>query len=371
MYTVRSPTNTDHPHPFVGREEDVERLADYFRGGGRVALVTGGTGSGKTTLAEALAAYAASLFPGGIRFHLAGDSRAPSFPPDQARSYLFVIDNAHNMSERTLGYVWDAFEQDQFVRLLLLGEYPPLKRPPFGIELELKPLRPAAVRELVQFFGVQVDSTALHARVRGNARATIKALEALLAGATWEEYLQSLSNAGFTTNDGLAADDGLEDLDKIAAPLSLAPAVIADIVFINEILEQLARHPVEFYKLHPRKFEEVVAEILSKKGYTVTLTPESKDRGFDMYAARKEALGEFVYLVKCKRYAPENKVGVHIVRGLQGVVAENRATAAALVTTSSFTRGSIEYQSKFQHTLKLHDYLALQLWLRQIFGLAA
>lgn len=78
--------------------------------------------------------------------------------------------------------------------------------------------------------------------------------------------------------------------------------------------------------MDPRKFEELIAELLRAKGYEVELTPRTRDGGFDILAIKKGDLGSALTLVECKRYAETNKVDVGIVRGLYGVVEEKRAT---------------------------------------------
>ena len=100
-------------------------------------------------------------------------------------------------------------------------------------------------------------------------------------------------------------------------------------------LSLLDKSPDLLFQLPSRRFEELVAEILEKQGYEVDLTPASGDGGFDMYAAKKDGLGNFLYLVECKRYTPPNKVGVEIIRAVNGVVQAKQATAGAVVTTSA------------------------------------
>ena len=95
----------------------------------------------------------------------------------------------------------------------------------------------------------------------------------------------------------------------------------------------------------------------------MALTPASKDGGFDIAAARNDDLGEFLYLVECKQYAENNKVGVEIVRSLYGVVEKERATAGIVVTTSYFTRGAAAFQREVSRRMTLHDYIYLQQWL--------
>jgi len=136
------------------------------------------------------------------------------------------------------------------------------------------------------------------------------------------------------------------------------------IVDTNRILlEQLRASPEELYSLDPRAFEELVADMLRERGYEITLTPATNDGGFDMFAAWKDDLGSFLYLVECKRYTPPNKVGVSVVRSLHGVVQQQQANAGIVVTTSFFTKGAREFQEHLPHQMQLRDYLSLQKWL--------
>jgi hypothetical protein len=133
--------------------------------------------------------------------------------------------------------------------------------------------------------------------------------------------------------------------------------------FNAEIFARLSQEPSLIRCLSPRRFEELVAELLTRQGYAVSLTPPTKDGGFDIYAARKDGLGSFLYLVECKKYTPPNQVGVEIVRSLHGVVQAKRATAGALVTTSFFTRGAAEFQRELGYQMHLHDFNAIKEWL--------
>ena len=82
--------------------------------------------------------------------------------------------------------------------------------------------------------------------------------------------------------------------------------------------------------------------------YDITLTPASRDGGVDIYAAKQLEIGSFLYIVECKKYAPENKAGVGLIRQLLGVVAQRRATAGILATTWQ---------------LSLKDYADVEAWL--------
>lgn len=129
----------------------------------------------------------------------------------------------------------------------------------------------------------------------------------------------------------------------------------------REVIHQLAKRPQEIFELSPRQFEELVAALLREQGYDVELTPTSKDGGKDLLVAVPHGLGDFLYLVECKRY--RKPVGVRRVRELYGVVEQERATAGILVTTSTFTRDAVEFRRPIGRRLSLLDYQDLVSWL--------
>jgi Restriction endonuclease len=133
----------------------------------------------------------------------------------------------------------------------------------------------------------------------------------------------------------------------------------------DQILSDLADKPGLLHQLTPRRFEEVVAELLVRQGYEVELTPYSRDGGRDLLAARRDELGSFLFFVECKKYASARPVGVEIVRQLYGVVAQAKATAGLVVTTSHFTKGAEDFRSQIRHQMDLKDFTALVRWLNR------
>ena len=109
----------------------------------------------------------------------------------------------------------------------------------------------------------------------------------------------------------------------------------------ERLVALIAQDPRRLWEIESRQFEELVAELLEDQGYEVTLTPPSSDGGRDLFAARKDTLGSFLYLVECKQYSPERAVGVEVVRSLYGIVSAENATAGIVATTSRFTKGAI------------------------------
>jgi restriction endonuclease Mrr len=117
----------------------------------------------------------------------------------------------------------------------------------------------------------------------------------------------------------------------------LAPTHSANEDFLAAFTEKLAR-------LRPREFEELTAELFTREGYDVTLTPESHDNGVDLYVAKRTPLGPLLYVVECKRYRPDRPIGASLVRQLRGMVERESATAGILVTTSSFSTDARQEQ---------------------------
>jgi hypothetical protein len=132
------------------------------------------------------------------------------------------------------------------------------------------------------------------------------------------------------------------------------------VTFNDRIIQHLAANPRLLYELAPRQFEELVAELYSRAGFEVELTPASGDDGADVYAVRRDDLGSTLIVVQAKRYKPELKVKASAVRELFGTVDLANASAGVLITTSSFQPKAEEYAEKLEWRLSLKDYARLQ-----------
>lgn len=132
------------------------------------------------------------------------------------------------------------------------------------------------------------------------------------------------------------------------------------------LLERLRVDPHQLFSIDPRKFEELICEILDRHGWRVELTPKTKDGGYDIFAFSGSPGGvSSSWLVECKRYRPDRKVGVEVVRSICGVKEQLKAANAMIVTTSSFTRGAHEW-SKTRWDLSLRDYDGILSWLNNV-----
>jgi len=135
---------------------------------------------------------------------------------------------------------------------------------------------------------------------------------------------------------------------------------------LDQLLIQLNRNPARVHSLTAREFEQLVARILDELGFEVKLTPITRDGGYDMIARYRTPSGDVLYLVECKRYAPERTVGISVVRGLYGVIVDQCATAGMVVTSSRFSLDARKFAARHQYKMNLHDYDSLQEWVRSL-----
>ena len=137
---------------------------------------------------------------------------------------------------------------------------------------------------------------------------------------------------------------------------------------VNEqVLKYLAENPKEFYNLTDTDFEIVMAEIYARLGYGVTRTQSTCDGGKDIIIRKPEILGDFIYYVECKKYAPNRHIGVGIIRNLVGTVTTDRVNGGILATTSFFTKPARDFilENKWNCQIKMHDYNMVQKLLNQ------
>jgi uncharacterized protein len=132
----------------------------------------------------------------------------------------------------------------------------------------------------------------------------------------------------------------------------------------SRLIQYLACHPKKMYELSPRKFEELVCELLRDMGYDVYLTPGSKDGGKDIIAVSKLPCGKkVVTLVECKRYKAGKLVGVDVLRQFMYTISSHKVNAGLITTTSDFSSNAYKMQKEVKWQLELHNFLQVQDWL--------
>lgn len=160
----------------------------------------------------------------------------------------------------------------------------------------------------------------------------------------------------------------LYDLDDAArgAKQGLITAATPVIISANErMIQALKNHPKDIFRLSPRRYEELIAELLDDMGYEVTLTKATRDGGKDILASMKTECGDFLCLVEAKRYRQDRKIGVSLVRELYGTLCDFNATSGMLVTTSSYSPDAQAFQRNHQYQLSLRDYTDVAGWIQQ------
>jgi hypothetical protein len=148
------------------------------------------------------------------------------------------------------------------------------------------------------------------------------------------------------------------------------PAAVADvgepqlIVAHGTLIESFREHPELLSTLPSRLFEAVTADLMSDQGWDIQLTPSTRDGGMDIRAYWNTGNTRIKCLVETKRYRKDRPVGVGAVRQLYGVLHDNGANQAMIVTTSSFTAGARKLASEHPFQLCLCDCEVLHQWIR-------
>ena len=186
---------------------------------------------------------------------------------------------------------------------------------------------------------------------------------------------QSAGISGLTPSHNISQDDKAALLNYLriqhsspAEKIYEDPAVVDSKLIVvkditNELLRQLAAEPSLMHQLEPRKFEELVARLLENQGCEVTLTKRTRDGGYDIFGRMNTGPASLIFLAECKRYSPENKVGVEFVRGLYGVTEIKQANFGLLITSSTFTKDAKAEKIRIGSRIELKEYQDLCVWL--------
>lgn len=141
------------------------------------------------------------------------------------------------------------------------------------------------------------------------------------------------------------------------------PEVLLDLN--DSLLRALAAAPELLRGIDPHLFERVIAEIFRKFQMRVELTKRTRDGGVDIFAFEDTQYTRNRYIIECKHYSPDRKVGLQIVQRLYGVKASLRVTKAFLVTSSHFSRDAIKFARQHIWELELKDHSDVVAWLKR------
>jgi restriction system protein len=329
---------------------------------GRIAMVHGAPGSGKSALAQRFMKLHHERFPGGqilvSAIPLELGASLPQFPRDE-RS-LLVVDEADRVSIDELMEIVRRARTDWPLTSLLMTSNTPILLSPDTFLIEMPPL---SAEQVIARLAIDTEISAdrldaLIPLLAGNAEAVELASRRLASGVPLERIVEWFESGKFASARD-ASGQPLSESSQERKRLDLAISEISD-----ELIRELGARPELLYQLDPRKFEQLIAELYRRKGFEATLTPASGDEGADVYVVSRNDLGRALWVVQAKRNAPDRKIKAGVVRELLGTVMAKEASAGILITTSFFQPGAKDLERRFKYRLNLKDYLDLQELLR-------
>jgi restriction endonuclease Mrr len=182
----------------------------------------------------------------------------------------------------------------------------------------------------------------------------------------------------YTITDQLFPDDQLFPGDRLFPEESVSydqaalaqPETRLRIAHLSpsfKMLERLLESATHLDALTWREFEELVADLLDKDGYTVTLGRGTKDGGKDIIATKQlEDVGPFMSVWQVKKLKPGNKVELAVIRELADTRTQHKASKGMMVTTAYLTRGALERVQQDQYLLGKIDRDDLIQWIRRV-----
>jgi len=108
----------------------------------------------------------------------------------------------------------------------------------------------------------------------------------------------------------------------------------------------------------PREFEKIVVTLLQRMGYggkikgAAEVTKYSNDKGIDGII-KEDILGLGRIHIQAKRYAKMNTVGREEIQKFVGALAVAQSNKGIFITTSSYSKGAVEYADNLNGTTAL------------------
>jgi Predicted endonuclease distantly related to archaeal Holliday junction resolvase and Mrr-like restriction enzymes len=364
-------TRWDHPLSesafVVPRDKELEEIHQaLFSRIAHTVSIGGAYGSGKTFLAKQYAEKYKEQYCGGIHYFET---------PISAQKFLEQLEHRPELSSRFLTlYIIDEIQYatyDSNDSLKFLNRYRNIRDKPGshiiligqhvsemllrnGLRVEVPPIAESELSAIMKEHMYKAKEGLpkstwenLVYRSNGNMRELIGLLH----------LLQEQGGTNFIHHQGL--------IDANGNPLLRHNHIEVDVATINKrLINDISIDPELLYRLTPREFEFLVADLFARDGYEVLVTPATRDGGKDIYAARKDNYGSLLYIVECKRNDRSRRVGVHVVRNLYGILMQEKATYSMVATTSYFTNPALEFQRSIQNHMSLYDYDKLIKWIR-------
>jgi HJR/Mrr/RecB family endonuclease len=355
------------PEIFVGRIEELKKLETLLiREKEKVVTISGNNAVGKTSLWKEFLKAQKKTYAEKVEV-LSASSQFRSFPKiDKNISLVIVDDISFDFNFNTEKNIIDLINKNSDKQFLLVGAYVTKFKKLFVNNINLDyfqdensdkllnqllktKISPKEIQKIANFTKGNPYLLTLFSSLLNQNKYTIDEIYKLIT--------EKISRKGIYENSGAEIIDTSPKFQHI----------VSDIRIVNsDILKFLKRRPEDMYNLTSRQFEEMVAELMIKRGYNVEITKETRDGGKDLIIANQTDIGNFMYYLECKKYSPNNPVGVNLVRELAGTVSVDRVTAGILVTSSYFSPDAIQFSEKIKHQMSLVDYIKLKEWLTLI-----
>lgn len=356
------------PSAISARQPELDLVLQMISRPGSIGEVVAHPGMGKTTMLKMASEMHRRQFGGVVEFVAGWDGlRAEDLVDVLADRFrgasgpsLLVIDDAHFAPTDQIWSLINRLETGPWSFSTLIGSRQPTG---LGERITLLPFAYGGIEKLlVEAFGMEPSPADVERLMRASqgvpvfAKVLIDQLKTGASLAEVERLVRPWRSSGLLGPDGLPMD-GRDPRGR---------RLFSDIRLINsDLVERVNQDPHIAYDLTSRQFEELTADLLERMGYEVQLTAKTRDGGKDLYALRKDGLGSFMFVVECKRYNPNNHVGVGVVRSLHGVAQHERANGAIVMTTSFFTEPAKQFARDLKGQMSLKDFVDLQTWLRE------
>lgn len=349
---------------FVGRAVELDWLANRVlrRRAQAPLIVSGLPGVGKTTVLRML--FATSRVgnqPNWLNLEQSADPMADALAfagglsRDKEGSPFVVIDGAEGLSDEQIEEVSAQILNWKRIRALIFAT----RRAPIMPKAELLSISALNVSEATELLrnlrlGLSSHDLARGVQMTAGLPMALKMLAQLIERHPGQSIRELLHGAIYNFDGNLR-----ETPDKLIAEIK------PKIIVVNErLLEKLRRQPDIIFEIPPRKFEELVAELLDGMGFDVELTKQTRDGGKDILAYMNTGIGKFLCLVEAKKYRQDRTIGVELVRTLYGTLSDYQANSAMLVTTSSFSQDAHAFQRRHEYQLSLRDYGNIVTWIQ-------
>lgn len=165
---------------------------------------------------------------------------------------------------------------------------------------------------------------------------------------------QSPRSEGVTDD---AAERGTLAIPELVTATPEETIQAAEATIVSNLRTQLLERIRE---LSPAFFERLVVDLIVAMGYggsrqsVVQRLGRSGDEGIDG-VVNEDPLGLDVVYIQAKRYAPENTIHRERIQQFAGALVGQGATKGVFVTTSSFSKGAVEYAQRVPHRIILVD----------------